>query len=195
MANRLGERRAVYYGQPWPRQPIPIRCGGWQSDTLTLERHGYKFLVERNIEYMAYRIVIGKSGCQTAIMVEDLNFERLMDARIPLEFHGEFVDKIPVDDIKKPRAQFRRVSMNDAYWCEMEVMRDMRHVDPRELFPQSETAADSLIVLPDKQTVKDALEIILEKQAPRMEEIKQNRKRRNLVEQTQATIVTLEEIA
>jgi len=188
----------TYMGQEWPRQPIPIRCDGWVSDTLTLQRHGYEFKVSKDESRLAYMIAIGKAGCSSMIMIDDFHYEDFMRSGRPLEFHGEFITKMDVQYVKtkKEFSNFVSVDMNDAYWCETEVQYQSRHIDVRELFPQSEKASeDSLIVLPDKQTVNEALEIILEKQAPRQEEIKRNRKRRDLVEKTQARIVTLEEIA
>ena len=188
--------RTTYMGQAWPRQPIPVRCDGWQSDTLTLERHGYQFMVDHDLSRMMYRIAIGKAGCKSMIVIDDLNYDQYLSSGRPLEFHGEFMTGMEVRYYGGSREpQFTTVSMNDAYFCEREVEMNQRRIDVRDLFPQSQTAEDSMIVLPDQQTVKDALEVILEMQEPRQQEIKENQRRREAVAKTHAQIVTLEEVA
>ena len=194
----------MYMGQAWPRQPIPVRCDGWVSDTLTLERHGYKFLVDRNVATMTYRIAIGKNGAKSCIMIPEMHYEQEYlhgSSTRPLEFHGEFLTVMEIQETKVFRENHGAISfvqkdMNDAYWCEQEVMMGMtnRRIDIRDLFPQSEKS-ETGIVLPDTQTLNECLDLILTKQQPRMEEIKRNQKRRDLVEKTGATLITLEKIA
>lgn len=189
------DQMGSYMGQAWPRQPIPVFCDGWKSDTLALERHGYKFMVEHDIQRRAYRIAIGKAGARSMIMIEELYYERWLQDRRPIEFHGEFITRMEVERVKVEREVpvpvFVEKNMNDAYWCETEMMQGTRRAyDVRDLFPQSQTAPESQIVLPDAKTVTEVLDLLLEKQTPRREEVRDQQRRR---ERKVATILQLEE--
>lgn len=191
-----GEPAATYYGQPWPRQPIPVFCDGWQSDTMQLERHGYQVLHQYDVTRMAHLIVLGKAGAQSMIMIEDFRYEDQMHdiarGHRKLEFHGELISRMHVDKEVQVRG-FRAVDMSDAFYCEHEAMMDIpgrRSFSPSELFPQSKKGTDGIIVLPDNQTVTEVLDLLLEKQAPRQAEIKTNQTRRK-----HAEIITLEDAA
>jgi hypothetical protein len=191
--------RAQYYGQDWPRQPIPVFCDGWTSDTLTLQRHGYEFKTYRNEQRLTWDILIGKAGCRSVISIPDFHYEESYlhnPTGRPLEFHGEFITRMEVrEEIQQLAATWKTVDMNDAYWCEREVMYSNGHfhLDPRDLFPQSEKTESGLIILPNEQTVTEALDVLLTMQAPRAEEIKdRNRKRAG---KEHARIITLEEVA
>ena len=183
-----------YYGIDWPRQPIPVRCDGWTSDTITLQRHGYKFMVDRDMARMTYNICIGKAGARSMIAIMDLQYEDYIRTGRPLEFHGEFIMAMSFNQTKENNHvhNFVSVDMNDVYWCEQEVGMVNRHIDVRDLFPQSDTAPESMIVLPDAQTVTEVLDLLLEKQAPRSDEVREQQKKR---ERRVATILQLEDVA
>jgi len=187
------DQQGAYMGQAWPRQPIPVFCDGWKSDTLTLERHGYKFMVERDEMRRCYRIAIGKSGARSMIMIEEIYYERWLQESRPIEFHGEFITRMEIDRVKREQEMpaFVQKDMNDAYWCETEMMHGTRRAyDVRDLFPQSQTAPESQIVLPDAKTVTEVLDLLLEKQTPRREEVRDKQRKR---ERKVATILQLEE--
>lgn len=128
------------------------------------------------------------------ICIADFQYEAFLSSSRPLEFHGEFVMAMEFNTTKAVHEaqSFVSVDMNDAYWCEHEAMSVGRRIDVRDLFPQSETAEESMIVLPDAQTVTEVLDLLLEKQTPRREEVREQQKKR---ERRVATIFQEEDVA
>jgi hypothetical protein len=139
----------------------------------------------------AHRIIIGHAQYQAMIMVDEVSLHE-RNQGVPLVFTGEIVGKAYVDRELKT-ANFRMFDMDDARNCEHEIMHELRALEPHELFPQSAKAGeDGLIVLPNQETVDEVLDLLLEKQAPRQQEIRQNEARR---QRQHAAIITLEDVA
>lgn len=194
----FGQTAQTLYGRQ-QLHPFEVRADGWTSDSLTLERNGWRFQVEHEMSRDLYRIIIGKPGTSQMVILEALYMQQLREgARIPIVLKGSPFTEMQERTYAAHRDRgegFHAVSMEDAYFCEREAFAGMRRVLPHDLFPQSSEEAayadeEKQIVVPDQQTVDQLLDTILKKQAPQQKDIRQ---RARTKAKRSASIILLDE--
>lgn len=107
--------RGELFGQPWPRQPIPVRAGPWTSDSLTLERDGWKFESHYKVDTMQHQVVCHKQGVAGVLVMNDIELH--MQNGAPLVFNAQLVETVRSRHVLT-NDMFVPVSMQDAWHCE-----------------------------------------------------------------------------
>lgn len=174
--------------------PLQVYCGGWKSDTVTLERAGWRFHLTEESFNMTYRIVM-MSPYQMRYMIafDEFSIDHVLRA-------GFFMRGDPFDMVSgSPRLikafhEATPLFMEDSMHAELDRIRNGEYFQG-DLFPNSPNPTfrgEKEIILPDEQTVDELLDIIIAKQIPEQKAIRERFRKR---EKRQASIITLEDAA
>lgn len=180
--------------------PIDVVCEGWKSNSVALERYGWRFEIQE--DYMRSRmfslIMYHRSRHSFAVHFSNLDMSQFRDVytrgSTPLYIAGDPFSRVEgTHESIRVFEAMRPVYMEDAMMTERENHSMGKSV--YDIFPQSAQPQfadeEKEIIVPDEKTVEELMAMILKKQVPDQEIIRANANRRK---RRQATIITMEEI-
>lgn len=157
--------------------PIPVRFQGWESDTYTLQKAGWRFHVERDPARMSYRFLLQNDDLRLGGFSDRWEFDMIRNSphqqRPPL-----YIQQVMATDHTRirceeaqPYASFVEVDFAPTYLSFEEHSMDM-------LFPFNlKNAPDIIMDSKADMEVVDYLQAILDGQQEKQKEIRQQRRR------------------
>ena len=175
--------------------PLEVFCGGWRSDTVLLEREGWRFMMEQRDFNRTIRLMMHNPSNGQNAAISFRSFEEYDHFRGPLVLQGTpFTMLTGTPEAILAVQESTPIFMEDAMLEERQSI--MMNVPLRELFPQSANPAYAgeaqEIYVPDEKTVDQLLDVILKQQVPEQKVLRDRERKRS---RRRATILTLEDAA
>jgi len=157
--------------------PFKVRWAGWESDTYTLQRHGWQIAANQDVQYGTLQLLISHpvykiQGFSDRITMEFMHIHESMRSNIDIPICG-MGSKLTVMANNINPTDFTQIDCEPSY-----IRMEPKSLDDFKIFKESLHRVDEIIV--DPLTVNQLMEQIVELQTPKQKEIRERRRKERL---------------
>lgn len=170
---------------PLLSRPVKVIFAGWESDTYTLQRHGWEIAADEDMRDCTMQLALSHKGAGIQAITHKIEWQYLRD--FPSQGPPVYVINVAVmhRDIRIPMVG--KVEMN---WNLIDAMPQLRREEIVRLEDLCHFAKPKQIILPEKTTA-ELLEEILAKQQPGIEEHYLSMARKEMNSRPAAQIISI----